>query len=313
MKWFKRISLSVIVTYLVALGLDIFISKSLLKTSLFEGELEVMNDIYNDNISEDLLIYGSSRSCVHINPKILDKKLNIDSYNLGFNGQKVRLVKFRNDILLENNIIPKNVIINLDINFFGNYGMRNPAQFLPILLYDYNKYNFFKNDIKLYLLDIYMPLIRYRKLKEYNISLLKELNKIYFGSDYRKKIRYKGFEGKNYKWSESSKKNLNFKINPLRKKELIDMIEGLIQLDVNVILINSPEYIERIAAQENRGEIISLYKQLAFKYDIPFIDYTNDTINHNKEYFYNEEHLNAKGADIFTKKLAEDIKPYIKR
>ena len=216
-------------------------------------------------------------------------------------------MKFRNDVLLNENIIPKNVLLNLDINFFGNYSMRNPGQ----LLFDYNKYVFFKDDLKLYFLDIYIPLFRYRKFKGYNISLIDELHKIYFRNNNR--IRYKGFEGKNYNWHESSKKDLNFKIDPIRKEELLEMIDGLQKLNVNIILINSPEYIERIRSQGNRNEIIDLYNQVGQKFNIPFLDYTNDSINYNKEYFYNEEHLNAKGADIFTKKLAEDIKPYIKR
>ncbi|CAM3197068.1 hypothetical protein EMST110833_00350 [Empedobacter stercoris] len=45
MKWVKRFFIGLIGLYLIALGIDVFISRSLLKSNLFEGELEVWNDI----------------------------------------------------------------------------------------------------------------------------------------------------------------------------------------------------------------------------------------------------------------------------
>ncbi|MFV0148791.1 hypothetical protein OBK08_12595 [Empedobacter falsenii] len=99
----------------------------------------------------------------------------------------------------------------------------------------------------------------------------------------------------------------------MRKQDLFLIIEDLQKLNTSVILINSPEYIAQIESQINRNEVIKLYKSISEKYNIPFIDYSNDSMNYQKNLFYNSNHLNAKGADIFTKKLAEDIKPYIKR
>jgi hypothetical protein len=38
-----------------------------------------------------------------------------------------------------------------------------------------------------------------------------------------------------------------------------------------------------------------------------FLDYSSDTICNNKKLFYNSQHLNSKGSEIFTKKLAKDL------
>ena len=53
---------------------------------------------------------------------------------------------------------------------------------------------------------------------------------------------------------------------------------------------------------------MNLYRQFAKKYDLIFLDYSNDPISYNKSLFYNSNHLNAEGSEIFSKKLAADIK-----
>ena len=54
-------------------------------------------------------------------------------------------------------------------------------------------------------------------------------------------------------------------------------------------------------------EIISLYQHFSEKYDIPFLDYSNDELSYSTKYFYNSQHLNRTGAELFTAKLADDL------
>lgn len=312
MRVLKRILIGSIIVYVVALLLDVFISKSFLKSNLFEGELNTWCDIYNKKINEDLIIYGSSRSYVHINPTILDKKLALNSYNLGFNGQKIELIKFRHKELLNNEIYPKNVLINLDINLLSNTNIFYPEQFIPLLLYKKEVYDLIKNQIDLTYLDVYIPLVRYRKFKYKEINMFHELYKVYFYSNYKHYSRKKGYRGMNYTWKDTKVNKEKILINKTHKKELEEIILDLKNHKSNIILINSPEYYLQIESQENRDYIINIYKSIALKNRIPFLDYSNDSLNFKKEYFYNTNHLNSKGADIFTRKLANDIKPYLK-
>lgn len=308
----KRFFLVIIGLYLIALGIDAIFSNLLLNSSILDGEFEIWNDINNKRLNDELIIYGSSRSCVHINPKILDEELNVNSYNLGYNGQKAKLVRYRNDVILKKGIKPKNVIINLDIDFLSKTGVFIPEQFLPLLFFDYEAYVFFRKDLKWRLIDVYVPLVRYRKLRYTDSKIYEDFCKSNFGF-YSKRLRYKGFEGKHLPWSNNNYKTYAIDIDPLSKKDLILMIQDLQRINTNVILINSPEYIKQIKSQNNREEIIQLYKSIAQQFNIPFIDYSKDSINFQKNLFYDSNHLNAEGADIFTKKLAKDIKPYIKR
>ena len=314
MKWFKRFFIGLVGLYLIALGIDIFISKSLLKSNLFSGELNVWNDIYDENIDEDLVIYGSSRSYVHINPEILDKELSLNSYNLGFNAFKINFQKYRHNLFLKNHN-PKNIIINLDINSLSNLPVYKPEQFLPMLLYNEELYSMIKTSLnsnyKLRYREIFFPLIRYRHYNNDGKNIIKELRFIYFNKK-NKQFRIKGFEGINRKWEDENLEEQIVLISEDRKNDLFEMIRELKDKDINIILINSPEYISQIRSQKNRKEVLDLYKSIANKYNIPFVDYTNDSINFKKELFYNSDHLNAKGADVFTRKLAKDIKPYLK-
>ena len=77
---------------------------------------------------------------------------------------------------------------------------------------------------------------------------------------------------------------------------------------IKVIFVYSPEYIDGQVFVKNRKEIISKYQYFANKYNLDFFDYSNDTMCMKKEFFYNAEHLNKKGSELFTKKLVRDMK-----
>jgi lysophospholipase L1-like esterase len=53
-------------------------------------------------------------------------------------------------------------------------------------------------------------------------------------------------------------------------------------------------------------------KSIATRFSIPYLDYSPDSLMYHKELFYNTTHLNKKGAEIFTRQLAADLKNLIK-
>jgi hypothetical protein len=109
-----------------------------------------------------------------------------------------------------------------------------------------------------------------------------------------------------------SKKTIFQKID----KESVILFEKFIvdskKRNIPIIFVYTPEYIEGQHFVSNRAEIMALYKKIAIQYNIPFIDYSSDPMCFNKDYFYNAEHLNLKGANLFSSKLATDLKKYIK-
>jgi hypothetical protein len=53
---------------------------------------------------------------------------------------------------------------------------------------------------------------------------------------------------------------------------------------------------------------MGVFADFGKKYDIPYLDYSNDTMSFNKVYFYNSTHMNIRGAELFSKKLVMDLK-----
>jgi hypothetical protein len=58
--------------------------------------------------------------------------------------------------------------------------------------------------------------------------------------------------------------------------------------------------------------VINAFEQLAKQNEIKLLNYSSDTISFQKSLFYNTTHLNKKGAELFSKKLASDLKSIIK-
>lgn len=76
----------------------------------------VWNDIIQGGMQNDLIVMGSSRSWVHISPKILDSALNISSYNIGMDGSCIDRQIPRYKMYRRRNAKPKVIVQNVDWN-----------------------------------------------------------------------------------------------------------------------------------------------------------------------------------------------------
>ena len=68
-----------------------------------------------------------------------------------------------------------------------------------------------------------------------------------------------------------------------------------------------PIYIQKFAETNDMKEI----KSILAKYDVPFWDYSSDTTYLKREYFYDNPHLNDKGAKLFSTEIASRIKRFL--
>ena len=90
-------------------------------------------------------------------------------------------------------------------------------------------------------------------------------------------------------------------------QERIDLLERFIkdckQKNIQLSLIVSPMYLC------SEKDVYKIPRELAEKYQIPFIDHYRDSafVGH-PELFYDFGHLNRKGAEIYSKKICEELK-----
>jgi hypothetical protein len=307
----KHISIFVLPIILFAYPLDLLISNNLKKSHDYYGELEVWNAIYKGNINSKNLIYGSSRAWVGINPQILADTLQTSVYNLGIDGHNFWLQYLRHLEYLENNKLPKQIILAVD---FGSLQKRKTLylyeQFLPYMLWNKNITKYTKSYIGFNYFDYYVPLKRY--IGKPNV--LK--NAFYLGLSNNKDSFYRtlGYKGIEKKWTNEFEiaKNTISSYKVSIDTESVALFDTFLleckKNNINVVIVYTPEFIEAQKFIKNREEILDIYKLHAKKHDVPFLDYSKNSLNYDKQYFYNATHLNKTGANLFSEILANDLK-----
>jgi hypothetical protein len=290
--------------------IDILISNSLAKSDINYGEFEIWNDIYNGTIDCDIAIYGSSRAWIHFNPKIIEDSLNLSVYNFGMDGHNFWLQYLRHLEYIKYNNIPKHIIVSVDVfTLVKRKDLFHIYQFLPYMLWNKNIREYTHSYIGFSTSDYYIPLIRYFGKSEAKSIALKNLVNCEL-----EKHRYHGFKGMKIEWNEDFEKAEstmgNYKIQ--LDSNSLDLFENFLKecksKNINVILVYTPEFIEGQKFVSNRDDIINIYRSLAQKNKIKFLDYSNDKLSYRKELFYNASHLNSNGANLFTKKFLLDLK-----
>lgn len=316
----KRFLLFVIAILPICVALDFMISNGLKSSDYFaQGETFIWNEILEGKISEDIYIYGSSRAWVHFDPEIIEDSLNMSVYNFGIDGHFIWLQYLRHKLLIENNPKPKLIVLSVDIFTLTKYediftlnseeNFYNSHQFLPFI---YNK------DIREYTseypgfncLDYYLPLFRY-------YGRTKDIGEAFRNKDntYKDSVfRRKGYRAVPRTWTADFKKAKSkmayYEVNTYEPyKDLMhQFLEECKQLDIKVVMVYAPEYIEGQEFVRNRSELISTYESIAEIHQITFLDYSNDELCYNKSLFYNSQHLNAKGSRLFSEEFASNLK-----
>lgn len=196
-KFIVQIILFLLPIILMSYYADNYISKNLKKSNSFAyGECSTWNAILEGKVNSDIVIYGSSRAWVHINPTMISNSLKVLSHNLGIDGHNFWLQYLRHSLLLKNNTKPKLIILSLDVFTLQKVGdLYNSDQFLPYMLWNNEieeatiSYNGFTS------IDYKIPLVRYLgRSKAINIAF--STNRL---SDKLQRIR--GYQAQERQWN----------------------------------------------------------------------------------------------------------------
>ena len=159
--------------------------------------------------------------------------------------------------------------------------------------------------------DFYIPLLRYYGKRD---ALLRVFQYCINPSNNPVK-RIKGYEGvEDLSWhNDLDKVKKKMKYNEVKiDTTTISLFEKYIidckKQNIRVLLLNTPEFIDGQLFTKNLKDVIQIYKNISTKYDVPFYDFSNDSMSYQKKYFFNAEHLNKLGAETFTKKLIDTLK-----
>ncbi|MBP5367660.1 MAG: hypothetical protein J6Z01_04365 [Bacteroidales bacterium] len=90
-------------------------------------------------------------------------------------------------------------------------------------------------------------------------------------------------------------------------KEFIDICKSN---NIKLSFVYAPEYIEASQYVTNRDSFKNFIREIAYKNDIPFADFSQYDFCKDTTLFCNMRHLNSHGADKFT---SEYYVPWIKK
>lgn len=308
----KRFSFFIVILVIFSYLVDDAITTGLKKTGALKKsgtqEYSTWNAIVSSSIDADVIINGASRAYRHINPSILDSILKCRSYNIGmsggdFNKQFVRYLTFE-----KYNEKPKYIIQEVDFSTFVVPDNNFDERFSPYLS-DIGKdliHRYMKWMKKYY---VFVPLVRYFSQR----SQIKQGLFEFFHLEHYPDLRKKGFICTETVWDGTALSKVLQKdsLTANKQPESIDLFDSYLnhcrQNNIQVILVFSPEYHKAMEFTRNKEEVIAIYHSLSKKYGYHFLDYTTDSLCYDTTYFFNALHLNRKGADIFTAKLAHDI------
>ena len=77
--------------------------------------------------------------------------------------------------------------------------------------------------------------------------------------------------------------------------------------NIAVVLVHAPIHTQALVHLKNQAAIVQLFRTIAEKHGLPFLDYSNDPMGKDKAYFYNASHLNKTGAQLFTQQFIHDL------
>lgn len=260
-----------------------------------------LEKLVNGEINKELIILGSSRGADNILAGDIERATKLKTYNLSYQGADITFQHFILKTLLKYNKPPKKILLSIDNPF--EFEIKESLIFRIDRLQPLSKYNYINDELiyqnKHNLFSKIMCLSRlqkeqitfnsYRKtsiipIDEYGSMPLKNKKN-------EEQLTFKNYKSVYLKTNESSKKLKAFK-----------QIQGLCKdYDIELFYVFSPSLNSFNTSFFNRFMQDVQQRNRIILYD------TLNPIYKNPEYFYDESHLNAKGAKIFTSELSNYI------
>ena len=269
------------------------------------------SDLFPGKINADVLVLGSSRAWVQVSPKILDSILHLNTYNLGMDGASFNMQYERFKLYLRYNKKPKYIIqeVGYTSTLVKNNSLSGPQQFLPYL-YDTAVWRITQmSNTPFTLADRYFPMYKYNN----EFPLVAEGIRSYFGKGVAP-VKYKGYQGMERVWDSSfhdfkvaNPVGCAYTIDPKALAQLTEYFDFCKANGIKVIMVYPPAYIESLYYISNQQEILDVYNKFAAQYHIPFYNYMYDSLDYSHDNFYNSQHLNKRGSEIFTTDLAQKM------
>lgn len=303
-RFLVKLGITAIAILALASVIDIVITHNLRHSNA--RMFNTYNDIYSDTLRCDAVVMGSSRGQVQYDVRILDSIAGLDCYNLGVDGRCIDAEVVIYNAYRHHASKPRLIIQNID---WGTLQMSNGyerEQYLPYLNKD-DLYEQIRENEGFTWADRWLPLKRYAGYR----------NVIFEGLGLPGKMArpdniYKGYIAIDYSWNGDAFNQIDtigFECNPEAVAIFDRYLAQCREEGIQVVMVYAPFYIGAVRKMGPAVDtMFALYQSFADKYGCQILNYTHDSISYDTLNFYNASHLTRRGAELFSTKMANDLK-----
>lgn len=259
---------------------------------------------------EDLLIYGSSRAAHHYDCAVLTDSLGFSSYNCGKDGANIIYAETILPTALERHK-PKAIILDLIANDLaadnsgGAENRRNEMMTSVLLPYVHKSKQMEEAVYEINPYEVYKAKLSW--MYAYNSVILQVFaNKL--GAAHKVINGFQPLKG--------SKVSIDFPVyddyspvDSFTQRKFEEFIQTAKSQNIPLYVVISPMYFEPFKPTPTVDSV----KNILARYNLSLWDYSQDSIYKRKEYFYDNGHMNLKGAEAFSAALASRIKQDMQR
>lgn len=296
---------------LVAVGLDWAIDHGFKRITT--SNYGVMNRVVAGTINAEVVISGSSRALAHYDPAIIERVAGASAFNLGQDGSHAeeQLAVLR--AYFRHNTRPKLVVQNLDMHSLtATAVIPDPTQYLPYLAEPELYGTLVRMNPEVWKWR-YIPLYGYA-VEDMGRNWVRGILALVGIQPYED--RRNGFGPTDASWNTDFERfkrrnpeGVSFPIDPAGIRALEEIITVCQSNGVGIVLVYSPQYQEMLELVDNRTEVFARFHEIADRFQVPLWDYSQSEICGRKEFFYNSQHLNLHGSEVFTTELANRLGP----
>lgn len=272
-----------------------------------------VNKIMNHDVDPDIMIFGPSVSEVSISPAIIKDKTGLSAFNCSLNG--TRFTQYRGLIDEFESYSKDNKYVVLVESYFS-FEKTDVLMAAERYLAQIHKDNLYKS---LYTIqpDLiwksrYIPFYKYVAVThEYYKNSFIGWRRILKRSNPADTLQ--GWDPVDRSWEvdqdEAMRQTAPFEIaiDSGIVKKYIELITKLKKDGKTVILLLSPPYTKVLNTITDFAPLRKELNVIAKETGSKFLDFTNSDICSDKTLFYNTNHLNIKGARIFSAMLADSL------
>lgn len=268
-----------------------------------------VSELLSDTLNADIVVMGNSRALCSYNPAVLEHTTGKKVWNIGVSGQPFGISYMRYQLYALHNKKPQLVIINIDNNeldmIANGFGREEYYPYFSdsVIQSCFDLYGFtWKHK--------YIPMYKYfgdYKLIGYGVL---SAAGIY---PFPPQKHYHGFSNSNHVFDGENMRNklaADSLISVEHSEEAICLLKRFIEdsqrENIRLLFCYAPQY-QELYKHLMLDSCMHVYKQMSEKYNIPLVDYSSVSWAGDSTYFYNANHVNLHGSEVFSAYLAHDL------